>query len=141
MGAPGGSSWDFEPRILGTTLPQGFTPAPRVYPLLGGNTLSRGCCWGKIHSPPIPWVGPPRCPPPKYSGTIRGSRRALLPMFSDFLGRLYYFHVAVRMTTCFFSRLCPPEELDNKRSSARRGEFDSSTPEAIGVLLGYIFLA
>ena len=45
-------------------------------------------------------------------------------------------HVAVRMTTCFFFRLCPPEESDNKRSSARRGEFDSSAPEAIGVLLG-----
>ena len=57
--------------------------------------------------------------------------------FSDFLGRyILLLHVAVRMTTCFFSRLCPPEELDNKRSSARRGEFDSSTPEAIGVLLG-----
>ena len=50
-------------------------------------------------------------------------------------------HVAVRMTTCFFFRLCPPGESDNKRSSARRGEFDSSTPEAIGVLLGQIFLA
>ena len=35
----------------------------------------------------------------------------------------------------------PPEESDNKRSSARRGEFDSSTPEAIGVLLGHILLA
>ncbi len=42
---------------------------------------------------------------------------------------------------CFFSDYRPPEELDNKRSSARRGEFDSSTPEAIGVLLGHIFLA
>ena len=50
-------------------------------------------------------------------------------------------HVAVRTTACFFSRLCPPGESDNKRSGARRGEFDSSTPEAIGVLLGYIFLA
>ena len=50
-------------------------------------------------------------------------------------------HFAIRMTTCFFFRLCPPEELDNKRSSARRGEFDSSTPEAIGVWLGQIFLA
>ena len=44
-------------------------------------------------------------------------------------------------STCFFSRNRPPEELDNKRSSARRGEFDSSTPEAIGVLLGHILLA
>ena len=37
---------------------------------------------------------------------------ALLPDLSDFLGRLYYFHVAVRMTTCFFSRIRPPEELE-----------------------------
>ena len=41
----------------------------------------------------------------------------------------------------FFFRMRPPEELDNKRSSARRGEFDSSTPEVIGVLLGQILLA
>ncbi len=41
----------------------------------------------------------------------------------------------------FFSENRPPEELDNKRSSARRGEFDSSTPGAVGVLLGQIFLA
>ena len=61
--------------------------------------------------------------------------------FSDFLGRQYYFHVAVRTTTCFFSRIRPLEESDNKRSSARRGEFDSSTPGVIGVLLGQIFLA
>ena len=49
------------------------------------------------------------------------------------------------MTTClhmcFFFRNRPLEELDNKRSSARRGEFDSSTPEVIGVLLGQILLA
>ncbi len=45
------------------------------------------------------------------------------------------------MTTCFFFRIRPPGELDNKRSSARRGEFDSSTPGAIGVLLGQVFLA
>ncbi len=60
----------------------------------------------------------------------------LLPTFRTFLGDTYYFHVAVRTTTCFFSRLCPPGELDNKRRSARRGEFDPSTPEAIGVLSG-----
>ena len=61
---------------------------------------------------------------------------------SDFLGRnTTTLHVAIRLTTCFFSRNRPPEELDNKRGSARRGEFDSSTPEAIGVLLGQIFLA
>ena len=41
----------------------------------------------------------------------------------------------------FFPDDRPPGELDNKRSSARRGEFDSSTPEAIGVLLGQVFLA
>ena len=41
----------------------------------------------------------------------------------------------------FFSDYRPPGESDNKRSSARRGEFDSSTPEVIGVLLGYILLA
>ena len=62
--------------------------------------------------------------------------RPIFTDFSDFLGSEYYFHVAVRMTTCFFFRNRPPEELDNKRSSARRGEFDSSTPEVIGVLLG-----
>ena len=50
------------------------------------------------------------------------------------------------MTTClhiyvFFSDYRPPEELDNKGSSTRRGEFDSSTPEAIGGLLGQVFLA
>ena len=44
-------------------------------------------------------------------------------------------------STCFFFGNRPPEELDNKRSGTRRGEFDSSTPEAIGVLLGQIFLA
>ncbi len=47
----------------------------------------------------------------------------------------------VHTSTCFLLRNRPPEEFDNKRSSARRGEFDSSTPEAIGVLLGHIFLA
>ncbi len=45
------------------------------------------------------------------------------------------------MATCFFFGNRPPEELDNKRSSTRRGEFDSSTPEVIGVLLGQVFLA
>ena len=53
----------------------------------------------------------------------------------------YSLHVVIRHGHCFFSRNRPPEELDNKRSSARRGEFDSSTPEAIGVLLGQIVLA
>ena len=63
--------------------------------------------------------------------------RPLFTDFSDFLGRLHTTsHVAVRMTTCFFFRIRPPGGLDNKRSSARRGEFDSSTPEAIGGLLG-----
>ena len=63
--------------------------------------------------------------------------RPVLPTFRTFLGGYYYyFHVVIRKTTCFFSRFRPPEELDNKRSGARRGEFDSSTPEAIGVLLG-----
>ncbi len=45
------------------------------------------------------------------------------------------------MATCsheytFFLEIRRIEELDNKRCSTRRGEFDSSTPEAIGVLLG-----
>ena len=31
----------------------------------------------------------------------------------------------------FFPGIVPPEELDNKRSSTRRGEFDSSTPEVV----------
>ena len=53
----------------------------------------------------------------------------------------YYHWLLVYMATCFFSRNRPPEELDNKRSSTRRGEFDSSTPEVVGVLLGHIFLA
>ena len=63
-----------------------------------------------------------------------------LPSFYRFFGLsweiLLLLHVAVRTTTCFFFRNRPPGELDNKRSSTRRGEFDSSTPEAIGVLLG-----
>ncbi len=67
--------------------------------------------------------------------------RPFLPTFRTFLGDIYYFHVAIRMTACFFFGIRPPGELDNKRSSTRRGEFDSSTPEAIGVLLGQIFLA
>ena len=48
--------------------------------------------------------------------------RPIFTDFSDFLGIIYSFHVAVRMTTCFFFRICPPEELDNKRSSPRRGD-------------------
>ncbi len=49
----------------------------------------------------------------------------------------HYFRTTIILYDhCFFFRNRPPEELDNKRSSARRGEFDSSTPEAIGVLLG-----
>ncbi len=68
--------------------------------------------------------------------------RPIFTDFSDFLGIIILLlHVAVRLTTCFFFRNRPPGELDNKRSSARRGEFDSSTPEVIGVLLGQIFLA
>ena len=74
-------------------------------------------------------------------GDVIGNTTTIFTDFSDFLGRLYYFHVAVRLTACFFFRIRPPEESDNKRSSARRGEFDSSTPEAIGVLLGQMFLA
>ncbi len=54
---------------------------------------------------------------------------------------LIFLHVAIRTCACFFSDYRPPEESDNKKSSARRGEVDSSTPEAIGVLLGQIFLA
>ena len=74
-------------------------------------------------------------------GKVIGNTMTSFTDFSDFLGRLHYFHVAVRMTACFFFRNRPPEESDNKRSGARRGEFDSSTPEVIGVLLGQIFLA
>ena len=55
--------------------------------------------------------------------------------------RVLLRRLLVHTATCFFSDDRPPEELDNKRSSTRRGEFDSSTPEAIGVSLGYIFLA
>ena len=62
--------------------------------------------------------------------------RQVLPIFRTFLGDYTTLHVAIRLTTCFFFRNRPPEESDNKRSSARRGEFDSSTPEAIGVSLG-----
>ncbi len=74
-------------------------------------------------------------------GNVIGNTTTIFTDFSDFLGRYYSFHVVVRLTTCFFSEFCPPEESDNKRSGARRGEFDSSTPEVIGVLLGLIFLA
>ena len=70
-------------------------------------------------------------------GDVIGDTTTIFTDFSDSLWEdYYYFHVAVRTTTCFFFRWCPPEELDNKRSSARRGEFDSSTPEVIGVLSG-----
>ena len=68
-------------------------------------------------------------------------------MFRTFLGVIlvvaeFLFTVDYLFTCmCFFFRNRPPEELDNKRSSTRRGEFDSSTPEAIGVLLGHMFLA
>ena len=68
--------------------------------------------------------------------------RQVLPTFRTFLGGILATSMLLfDMTTCFFFRNRPPGELDNKRSSARRGEFDSSAPEAIGVFLGYIFLA
>ena len=49
---------------------------------------------------------------------------------------LWHRHAVVKLKLRSKSRNRPPEELDNKRSSTRRGEFDSSTPEVIGVLLG-----
>ena len=62
--------------------------------------------------------------------------------FSDFLGSIITTSMLLfERLHVFFSGDAPPGELDNKRSSARRGEFDSSTPEAIGVLLGQMFLA
>jgi hypothetical protein len=77
--------------------------------------------------------------------TSEGTKR--LPLYDfrflrTFLGELdSRYQSFIHVATClheymFFFRDRPPEELDNKRSSTRRGEFDSSTPEAIGVLLG-----
>ncbi len=43
-------------------------------------------------------------------GNVIGNTMTIFTDFSDFLGRLYYFHVVVRMTTFFFFRIRPPEE-------------------------------
>ena len=59
-----------------------------------------------------------------------------LPTFRTFLGDYTTSMLLFERLHVFFFRNRPPEESDNKRSGARRGEFDSSTPEAIGVLLG-----
>ncbi len=123
----------------------------------GGEIHSREARWGVGVSPTISlWYVPPRMAPisgvlrrnlPRKFGSIAGH---LSTEFYRFFGlswetsshsRVLFTRLLVYMATCFFSRWCPPEELDNKRSSARRGEFDSSTPEVIGVLLGQIFLA
>ena len=70
----------------------------------------------------------------------------LLPTFRTFLGDYsqsiveFYSQLTTCITCMFFFRKSS-SELDNKRSGARRGEFDSSTPEAIGGLIGQIFLA
>ena len=111
---------------------------PRGQPLSGGGIHSREAR-GRISCSP-------RLCPPRCSGTVRGSRRAshrLLRTFLGDYGRIFVVNSRVlspwplvHTATCFFSRSRPPEESDNKRSSTRRGEFDSSTPEVIGVLLG-----
>ena len=44
-------------------------------------------------------------------------------------------------STRFFSRNRPPGELDNKRSSARRGELDSSIPRVFRGLWVIVFEA
>ncbi len=65
-------------RAVPLGLAQGPAPPP-----IGGNTLARRLAGG---CSPIPWCilpdGPPKC-----SGTVRGSRRASSPIYSDFLGR------------------------------------------------------
>ncbi len=123
--------------------------APRAQwaPLWGGReyTLER-LCWGVKRIPPTnsPRVCPPPPDGPPNLGTIAGRSLPTFTDFSDFLGRIQIntFHTTIiSCDHCFFFRNRPPEESDNKRSSPRRGEFDSSTPEAIGVLLGQIFQA
>ncbi len=82
------------------------------------------------------------------TGNSSQTSLAFITDLSDFLGRLFlviveFLFTADYLFTCmfFFWEIPRIEELDNKRSSARRGEFDSSTPEAIGVSLGHMFLA
>ena len=53
----------------------------------------------------------------------------------------FYYMTNFHMTTCFFFRRCPPEELPHQKWSPRRGESDSSTPEASGGLLVTVFEA
>ena len=118
------------------TLPLGVGPKAHGPPLLGGgNTLARGSrgeylpgC-SLVSSQDGPHIG-------VLVGTSQESwENSILDI------RVSLPWLLVHMGTGFFFRNRPPEELDNKRSSTRRGEFDSSTPEVIGVLLGQIFLA
>ena len=45
------------------------------------------------------------------------------------------------MTTCFFFRRCPPEELPHQTCSPRRGEVDSSIPRVFGSFWVIVFEA
>ena len=102
------------------------TSLSRVY-LLGHRQETNGYLFTTFH---------------RYSPDFLGTTESLLPIYSGLSWDhfLVVSRVAFALTTCvhtcFFFRNRPPEESDNKRSSTRRGESDSSTPEAIGVLLG-----
>ena len=114
---------------------------PRAHgPLLGGEMHSREALLGSmcISIPPIPY-GMSSPDGPHIEVLCRNLPRKLGELdsrYQSFITWLLLTRVHV-----FFFRNRPPEELDNKRSSTRRGEFDSSTPEVIGVLLGQVFLA
>ncbi len=119
-------------------------------PSLGGKyTLERLSLEYWCRYPLVPLEYSPQDGPPRCSGTVRGSRRnslwensiLLLPECLDDHFIFNIFHGVITTCMCFFWEIPRIEELDNKRRSTRRGEFDSSIPEAIGVLLGRMFLA
>ena len=108
-------------------------------------------CWeggihsreARVYSPPVPpRVGPPRC-----SGTVRGSRGAFSPIYSDFLGRIFivivelYSQLTTCSHTCFLFRNRPLEKSPHQSCRALRGEVDSSTPGVVGGLLVVVFEA
>ncbi len=120
--------------------PGGWPQGPKgPWAPLGGDTLARGLVGVRMFTLGVsPRVILPdaRGPLEVLVGTSQESwENSILDI------RVLFTWLLLHTSTCFFPRDRPPEELDNKRSSTRRGEFDSSTPEVIGVLFGYIFLA
>ncbi len=147
IGAPGAPGTMYRSKGLGpwANNQSHGSRRPKGHPCWGEYTPERLLLGYGRRIPPCSLVSSPDGPP-----NARGPLEVLVGPFtdfSDFLGSniLVIERVSFTLTTCshvcFFFRNRPPEELDNKRSSARRGEFDSSTPEAIGVLLGQMFLA